>query len=76
MACSADHSDKLPRKAIEGLQDSQAGFWRHKCAGCAYELGRRDAAVAEERLRERVRILSEEVERLESALERGERPGH
>lgn len=64
MACDKDHAGSIPEKAIKGLQDSQAGFWRHKCAGCAYEMGKRDAAASEERLRTRVRELMDEVEKL------------
>lgn len=60
MSCIKDHSGSIPRK-VEKLEDSQRDFWRHKCAGCAYEMGRADAAAAEERLRERVRALEEEL---------------
>ena len=43
MTCEKDHSGDLPRGPIIALEESQAGFWRHKCAGCAYEMGKRDA---------------------------------
>jgi hypothetical protein len=64
MACTVDHSGQLPRPRIEALDDSQRDFWRHKCAGCAYEMGRADATKAEASLRERVRELKAEVDRL------------
>jgi coenzyme F420-reducing hydrogenase delta subunit len=64
MPCTIDHTEQLPRKAIETLVDSQASFWRHRCAGCAYEMGRRDAQTTEENLRKRVRELTAENERL------------
>jgi hypothetical protein len=70
LACSRDHTGSLPRAAIEALEDSQAAFWRHKCAGCAYEMGRRDAGQAETRLRDRVRELQDEVDRLKAELMR------
>lgn len=54
MSCSQDHSGEVPA-SIAKLEDSQAGFWRHKCAGCAYLLGRTEARQAEERLRARIR---------------------
>lgn len=62
MACSIDH--ELPGD-FSRLPESQAGKGRHICAGCAYDLGRRPAAEAEERLRERVRTLSARVKELE-----------
>ncbi len=68
MACSIDHSGNLPKSKISALQDSQSNFWRHKCAGCAYEMGRRDASEAEDRLRARVRQLQEEVDELKAKL--------
>jgi len=43
MTCTIDRSGGIPNGAIQALQESQAGFWRHKCAGCSYEMGRRDA---------------------------------
>ena len=64
MACKIDHTGNIPRTPIESLHESQAGFWRHKCAGCAYEMGRKDAGAAEERLRKRVRELQDELDRL------------
>jgi len=67
MPCTRDHDSQLPR-AIAALDDSEHGFWNHKCAGCAYEMGRGDAAVAEERLRARVRELEAIVHELESKL--------
>jgi hypothetical protein len=67
MACTKDHSGNLPKAKIEALGDSQRDFWRHKCAGCAYEMGRADAGIAEERLRERVRALQAEVDRLRAS---------
>lgn len=68
MACSNDHSGNLPRPRIEALEDSQRDFWRHKCAGCAYEMGRADAAVSEENLRKRVRELMAENDGLKAQL--------
>jgi hypothetical protein len=65
MACKVEHSGEVPR-AIEKLQDSQAGFWRHRCAGCAYLLGRKHAEEAEERLRVRIRQLQEAIEKLKA----------
>jgi hypothetical protein len=62
--CTSDHSDVLPAE-FNQLPESQAARWRHVCAGCAYELGRRHAAEAEERLRQRVRDLTAKVKELE-----------
>ena len=67
--CASDHSDTLPAE-FNQLPESQAARWRHVCAGCAYELGRRHSAEAEERLRQRVRELSAKVKELESAKNR------
>jgi len=67
MACAKDHSGEIP-KAIEVLQDSQAGFWRHKCAGCAYEMGKRDGETAAGNLREQVRKLRDENDRLKAEV--------
>jgi len=61
MTCSRDHTGEVPL-AIGKLQDSQAGFWRHKCAGCAYLMGRHDAQKAEARLRDRVRDLESKLQ--------------
>ncbi len=36
MTCAREHR-YLPD--LEGLPESQAGPWRHKCAGCAYQRG-------------------------------------
>lgn len=68
MSCQKDHGDKLPKAAITVLEDSQAGFWRHKCAGCAYEMGRKDAGDAEGRLRKRVQELTDQVDKLKAQL--------
>ena len=40
MACQKKHYDLVEK--VETLKPSQAGAWRHKCAGCAYELGFKD----------------------------------
>lgn len=62
--CSMDHGGgKLPA-SFKDLPESQAGVGRHKCPACAYELGRSEATAAEERLRERVRVLQAEVAEL------------
>lgn len=66
MSCQIDHSPGVP-KEVGKLENSQAGFWRHKCAGCAYELGRRHAAEAETRLRERLRAVQAELDELKAA---------
>ena len=66
MACNIDHQGDVPR-SIGDLQDSQAGFWRHKCAGCAYMQGRREATQAEENLRAQVRKLNARIAELEAA---------
>jgi hypothetical protein len=63
--CTSDHSDVLPAEFSQ-LPESQAARWRHICAGCAYELGRRHAAEVEERLRQRVRDLTAKVKELEA----------
>lgn len=61
--CNKDHAGDLPGE-FDGIPDSQAARWRHRCAGCAYELGRRHGVEAEERLRARVRDLSAKVKDL------------
>ena len=61
MACNIAH--ELPAD-FSRLPESQAGKGRHRCAGCAYDLGRRHSAEAEERLRERVRSLTAQVNEL------------
>ncbi len=35
-----DHGNSAPLAAIKELPSSQSGAGRHKCAVCAYELGR------------------------------------
>jgi hypothetical protein len=65
MSCYAQHD--LPAE-FSKLPESQAGKGRHICAGCAYELGRRHGSDAEERLRERVRVLSARVKELEAKI--------
>lgn len=72
MACTKDHTGDLPKAQIFALQDSQSSFWRHKCAGCAYEMGRADAGAAEERLRVRVRELQARIDELEARQARGQ----
>ena len=64
MACGKDHSGEIPRE-IGDLLESQAGFWRHKCAGCAYLLGRRDGSAAEDQLRLRVQELEKRIKQIE-----------
>lgn len=68
MNCSKDHSGSLPRARIEVLATSQRDFWRHKCAACAYEVGRADGARAEAALRQRVRTLESQLEALTAKL--------
>lgn len=55
--CTKDHGAGLPSD-FNDLPASQAARWRHRCAGCAYALGRRHREEAEERLRARVRELT------------------
>lgn len=66
VACNKDHSGNLPKGQIETLENSQRDFWRHKCAGCAYEMGRADAAQTEANLRQRVRELQAQLDALAS----------
>ena len=73
MSCTRNHDADLPR-AVGALDDSNHGFWNHKCAGCAYEMGRGDAAAAEERLRVQVRELEARVVELEGKLAPRARP--
>ena len=40
MTCSKNHTNVTEK--FEVLEDSQASAWRHKCAGCAYDLGFQD----------------------------------
>ncbi len=65
MACYTAH--ELPAD-FSKLPESQAGKGRHICAGCAYDLGRRHASEAEERLRDRVRSLTAQVSELKARL--------
>jgi hypothetical protein len=67
MACRIDHSGDVPR-AVEKLEDSQAGYWRHRCAGCAYLLGRKHADETEERLRNLIRDMQAKIDELKSKL--------
>jgi hypothetical protein len=66
-ACGKDHSGEVPR-AVGDLHDSQAGFWRHRCAGCAYPLGRQHAGEAETRLRARIAELEQKLAAQEMGL--------
>jgi hypothetical protein len=68
--CSKDHGSDLPAD-FDRLPDSQAARWRHRCAGCAYALGRRHREEAEERLRARVRELTARVATLENGRGQG-----
>lgn len=36
--CAEQHTGNIPED-LAALPVSQAGFWRHKCAACAYEMG-------------------------------------
>ena len=62
--CDKDHVLDLPKATFDAVPASQAGVWRHKCAGCAYDLGRKTTGDVEARLRQRVRDLEAEVARL------------
>ena len=66
-SCTKNHTGDLPAE-FERLPESQASRWRHICAGCAYDLGRRHAEEAEQRLRARVRELTARVKELEAGL--------
>jgi hypothetical protein len=66
--CQHAHED-LP-KSFDGLLESQGGKGRHKCAACAYDLGRKESADAEERLRKRVRELDARVKELEAEIKK------
>ena len=66
--CDKDHAT-VPKKDIESLPHSQADVGRHRCALCAYELGRQHAGEAEQRLRGRVRELVAEVDALKRKIE-------
>ena len=68
MSCRIDHSGEVPA-SIGRLEESQAGFWRHRCAGCAYLMGRHDAQQSEARLRGRVQDLEAQLETLKVRLE-------
>ncbi len=52
------------------LPSSQAAKWRHVCAACAYEHGRAQGAQTEDRLRMRVRRLTDELDQLRASIER------
>ena len=62
--CSEPHAD-IPA-SFTALPSSQAAKWRHVCAACAYELGRKHTADTEARLRERVRSLTSEIDSLKA----------
>jgi uncharacterized protein with PIN domain len=61
--CSTHHGADLPVD-FDRLPQSQAARWRHRCAACAYALGRRHREEVEERLRARVRELTAKVQAL------------
>ena len=64
MPCGKNHSGEIP-KEIGDLPESQAEFWRHKCAGCAYLRGHRDGSAAEDQLRRRVQELEKRIQEIE-----------
>jgi hypothetical protein len=70
MTCERDHAGEVSRKIAE-LEDSQAGFWRHKCAGCAYllgvEHGEMASAARAKKLEGRIAELELELEQLKAA---------
>lgn len=66
--CSKSHDD-VPG-AFTRLPESQAKRWRHICAACAYDLGRADAVRVEANLRERVRVLTADLETARRELAR------
>lgn len=37
-SCTINHHGQTTQKLAD-LPESQAGFWRHRCAACAYDLG-------------------------------------
>lgn len=65
--CKGHTPGSIPLE-VGKLPESQADFWRHKCAACAYLLGTRHAAQTEENLRNRVRTLDARVAELEALL--------
>lgn len=67
--CKRDHVAELPAE-FDTLPESQAARWRHRCAACAYTLGRRHADQAEQRLRSRVRELTAVVQELRNGRPR------
>lgn len=54
--CDKPHVGNVPA-ALGQLPESQANFWRHACAACAYELGQSDAQAEIARLRARITEL-------------------
>ena len=68
MPCERDHSGETTLEITE-LDSSQAGEGRHKCAGCAYELGRVHgmAHILEELA---ARLGPEAVEEIQVAVEK------
>lgn len=65
-ACSIDHEDGSIPASVWALPSSQGGKHRHLCAACAYNLGRQHAAETEARLRDRVRALTGELDKLKA----------
>lgn len=70
MACTKEHPEGDLSAAFRALPESQGKSGRHKCAACAYELGRQEGGVAEDRLRKRVQQLLAEVDQLKVALQK------
>jgi len=64
--CADPHIDAP--KELEELPDSQAKRWRHKCSACAYLLGRRHSAEAEQRHLDLIKALRMQVSALEMRL--------
>jgi len=70
ITCTIDHSGEVPTKAIAKLPKSQGKEGRHRCAACAYLMGRKDAAKAESNLRDRLEDAKARIRQLEAQLGR------
>jgi hypothetical protein len=63
MTCNQEHEGEIPMANLPLLPTAHRGKWDGVCPVCAYLLGRRHAAVTEERLWELVGDLQARVKR-------------
>ncbi len=58
--CERDHTGEIPQHVLDALPENQGHPVRHRCAACAFEVGRNEAAEEVRKLAEQLKALTEE----------------